>query len=110
MERCPACRARLANADFCPRCNVDLTLSQRAERQAQQWLQRSVRAIINGQPEQAIAAAKTANELARSPLAEALAGVADCLATRLQADTTPGSDSTTTAPHTISRSDAAQVT
>lgn len=80
MERCPACRARLANADFCPRCGVDLTLSQRAERQARQWLCQAVRALAAGQPDRAAAAAGTASGLANSPLARVLVRVSACVA------------------------------
>lgn len=72
MERCPACRARLGDADLCPRCGVDLSLSRRAERQARQWMRQAVYDLADGQPDQAAKALATAVALAHSPLAQAL--------------------------------------
>ncbi len=72
MERCPACRARLADADSCPRCGVDLTLTRRAERQAQRWACLAVHQLCCHRPLEAAAAADASCALASSSLARAV--------------------------------------
>lgn len=67
MERCPACRARLADAEVCPRCGTDFSTSRRAERQAQALARSAVRHLFLGQTTQAVATADAATHLA-SPL------------------------------------------
>ena len=74
MERCPGCRARLADGPACPRCGCDLTLVRRAEAQARQLIRRALRAWAQGNhPEaRACAAASLALEQARAEDAEDL--------------------------------------
>lgn len=72
MERCPACRAKLAGADICARCGTDFSLSGRAERQALALTGVAVRELAQGHHSQAAAAADAATALASSPLAQAL--------------------------------------
>jgi hypothetical protein len=67
MERCPACRARLAEAEVCTRCGTDFSVSRRAERQAQELARIAVRQLFLGQTTQAAATADAATHLA-SPL------------------------------------------
>jgi len=42
MERCPCCKARLAGADVCPRCQADLVAVIGCEQRAQYWLAAAV--------------------------------------------------------------------
>jgi predicted amidophosphoribosyltransferase len=72
MDRCPACRARLADADICPRCGADFSISRRAERQAQRLSQIAVRELFLGETQNAAAAAETAAGLASPLLARAV--------------------------------------
>lgn len=72
LERCPACRARLAGADVCTRCGVDFSISRRAERQACRLARVAVRELFLGRIKQAAAAAATATLLGRPPLARAV--------------------------------------
>jgi len=72
MERCPACRARLADAPVCSRCGTDFSISRRAERQALGWACIAVRQLSQGQTRQAAEAAEAASHLANSPLAHAV--------------------------------------
>jgi hypothetical protein len=69
LERCPACRARLAQEQVCSRCGCDLTLVRRAEKQARQLTVRAVQAWGQGDGEQALALAHAALQLQRNPLA-----------------------------------------
>jgi len=85
MVRCPACRARLAQADVCSRCGTDLSLTRRAERQAQALAGLAVQHLVLGQSQQAGAAALAASALADSPLARAVVQ----MATAQQAKTSP---------------------
>jgi len=43
MERCPCCKARLAGADVCPRCQADLGAVIGCEQHAQHWLAQAMR-------------------------------------------------------------------
>jgi hypothetical protein len=72
MERCPACRARLAEAPVCPRCGTDFSITRSAERQALALERRAVRELLRGQTQQAAATAQAASDLASSPLARAV--------------------------------------
>ncbi|MFZ4536978.1 hypothetical protein [Propionivibrio sp.] len=72
MERCPACRARLGQAEVCSRCGTDFSLSRRAERQAQALTRRAVHQLVQGQTRQAAVTADVASGLADSPLARAV--------------------------------------
>ena len=73
LERCPACRARLALADVCSRCGSDFSIARRAERQAMGLARLAVRELIQGQIQQACAAAEEASHLASPLLAIAVA-------------------------------------
>ena len=72
MERCPACRARLADAEICTRCGTDFSTSRRAERQAQGLAHIAVRQLFLGQTMQAAVTADAATHLASPPLALAV--------------------------------------
>jgi hypothetical protein len=69
VERCPACRGRLAQEPTCPRCGCDLTLVRRAEAQARQLLLRALRAWAHGDQREAGALARAALMLEHSRLA-----------------------------------------
>ena len=75
MERCPACRARLADADVCARCGVDFSISRRAERQAHLLVRMAVRELSMGRLEQAVTAANLATGLADPLLARVVSRV-----------------------------------
>jgi len=72
MERCPACRARLGQAEVCSRCGTDFSISRRAERQAQALARLAVHQLVLGQTQQAAATAGAATVLAHSLLARAV--------------------------------------
>lgn len=72
MERCLACRARLADAPVCPRCGTDFSVSRRAEQQATAFARLAVRELLAGQTQQATAAAEAATQLASPLLAQAV--------------------------------------
>lgn len=72
MERCPACRARLADADVCARCGVDFSISRRAERQAHRLVRQAVRELSLGKMKEAAATANIASGLAGPLLARVL--------------------------------------
>lgn len=72
MDRCPACRARLADAARCTRCGTDFSISVRAEHQALGLSRLAVRELARGQTPQAAAAAEAASGLASPPLARAI--------------------------------------
>lgn len=80
MERCPACRARLADADVCARCGVDFSISRRAERQAQQLVREAVHELSIGNLEAASTAANLASDLASPPLARMISKLIQRLA------------------------------
>lgn len=69
VERCPACRARLAPEPTCPRCGCDLTLVRRTEAQARQLLVRALHAWERGDQREARALARAALMLEHSRLA-----------------------------------------
>ncbi len=69
LERCPACRGRLAPEPACPRCGCDLALVRCTEAQAQQRLARALRAYAQGDVPQARALAQASQTLSRSALA-----------------------------------------
>lgn len=75
MDRCPACRARLADGPVCPRCGCDYSLANRAETQARRLARRAVRAWAEGDPAAATACIDESLALRRDRLAEALAVV-----------------------------------
>jgi hypothetical protein len=71
-QRCPACRARLGDAEVCSRCGTDFSTARRAERQAQALAGLAVHQLVLGQTPQAAATAQAAVALAHSPLAHAV--------------------------------------
>jgi hypothetical protein len=73
LERCLACRARLGEADECPRCGTDFSSSRRAVRQSLAFARRAVRALASGRIQEAAIAADTASLLASPLLARAVA-------------------------------------
>lgn len=72
MDRCPACRARLGDADICTRCGADFSISRRAERQARRLVQIAVRELLLGETKNAAVAAEAAAGLASPLLARAV--------------------------------------
>jgi hypothetical protein len=72
LERCLACRARLGEADVCPRCGTDFSISRRAQRQATALARVAVQELARGHQQQAAAAAAAAAHLANPLLAQAV--------------------------------------
>ena len=72
MERCPGCRARLADGPACPRCGCDLTLVRRAEAQARQLIRRALRAWAAGNHPEARACAAASLALEQGQLGQAV--------------------------------------
>jgi len=72
MERCPGCRARLAEGPACPRCGCDLTLVRRAEANARHLVGLAVRAWAEGNREEARTCAAASLALEQGPLAQAV--------------------------------------
>jgi len=72
MERCLACRARLAQSPVCPRCGCDFSLARRAEEDARRLVGRAVRALAAGEREAALARLATARGLKVLPLGRAV--------------------------------------
>ena len=73
LERCLACRARLGEADVCPRCGTDFSLARRAQHQATALARAAAQQLARGETRQAAAAAKAASHLANPLLAQAVA-------------------------------------
>lgn len=74
MERCPICRARLAGASTCPRCEANLSLARAAGTQAAQHLERALASLGEADCRQAEHHARQSLWLHRTPLAEAILG------------------------------------
>ena len=72
LERCPGCRARLAESPVCPRCGCDLTLVRRSETQAQQLVRRALHAWAEGNCQEAMSCARASLALQNGGLAQAL--------------------------------------
>ena len=56
MERCPACNARLREADSCPRCKADLSDIISAEKTADLWLTKAIQFFQDNNYEPCISA------------------------------------------------------
>lgn len=56
MERCPCCKARLAGAEVCPRCQADLGAAVSAGHHARYWLAQAVRFWAEHEPQLAMLA------------------------------------------------------
>ncbi len=72
IERCPACRSRLAQEPACPRCGCDLSLVRRAELQSRQLFDRALHAWAAGDALSARALVQTSLLLKHEPLAAAV--------------------------------------
>jgi len=70
MERCPACRARLAESPVCARCGCEVTLARRAEARAQRLGNRALRAWVDADRASALAWATESLMLRRGMLAQ----------------------------------------
>ena len=75
LERCPACRARLGQAEVCARCGTDFSTARRAQRQAAALARFAVQELARGHTAQAVAAAAAASHLAKPLLAQGVARV-----------------------------------
>jgi hypothetical protein len=75
LERCLACRARLGQADVCPRCGTDFSTARRAQRQATALARLTARELASGHAAAAAQAAAAACQLANPLLAQAVAKV-----------------------------------
>lgn len=47
MQKCPCCKARLKQADSCPRCQADLQTIIQIQRQARCWQQKAIAYYLN---------------------------------------------------------------
>jgi len=72
MERCPACRARLADSPVCARCGCDFRLARRAEAQAQRLGRRAIRALAEGDRATAATLARDSLAIHRTALGRAI--------------------------------------
>jgi hypothetical protein len=73
MQRCPLCRARLGQSPICPRCGADHSLAQAAEAQAERHLRAALAALASDNRRAALAHARDASALRRTPSNEAVA-------------------------------------
>jgi len=71
MERCPCCKARLAEADVCPRCQADLVAVMGCDRYAQHWLAHAVRFWAEHEPRLAMLALLKSLRLKQTASAQA---------------------------------------
>lgn len=72
VERCPACRSRLAQEPACLRCGCDLSLVRRAELQSRQLFSRALKAWAAGDEPLAQALVHSSLMLQHDPLAAAV--------------------------------------
>jgi hypothetical protein len=72
LDRCPGCRARLAQVSVCPRCGCDLTLVRRAEAQARHLVCRALDARAAGDRGAAAEYAAASCALVHGTLAQAV--------------------------------------
>jgi hypothetical protein len=72
LERCLACRARLADDGVCPRCGCDFSLARQAMEQSRNRLAHAFRALAAGEPDVARRAVEASLAMQRQPLAEAI--------------------------------------
>ena len=80
LDRCPACRARLAEAAVCPRCGCDFSLVRQAMAQAARLLEQALCSLVIG--DRAAARRQVENSLAlhRQRLAQAIRNFLDAAA------------------------------
>lgn len=74
MERCPCCKARLAGAVVCPRCQADLGGVIDSDRYAQHWLAHAVRFWDEHEPRLAMLALLKSLHLKQTASAQAFCG------------------------------------
>jgi hypothetical protein len=72
LDRCQACRARLADAAICPRCGCDFSLVRQAELAAARRLAQAARLLAGGDRAAASIQLDVALELKGSGLARAI--------------------------------------
>ena len=72
LDRCPGCRARLAQASVCPRCGCDLSLVRRAEAEARRLICSALDACAAGDRGAAAKHAAASCALVRSAVARAI--------------------------------------
>jgi hypothetical protein len=87
-ERCPACRARMADSAICGRCGCDLTLVRRAQSQASAGIDAALRAWAEGATPSALAHACDALALENTQFGRALRHALDlaCSAAKREPD------------------------
>jgi hypothetical protein len=69
LDRCRACRARLAEDGICPRCGCDFSLARQAMEQAGQRLAHALRALAAGEADVARSAVDASLGRIRNPTA-----------------------------------------
>lgn len=72
MERCPVCRAKLKEAQHCPRCKADLSHVIAAIHSANDWLQQAIGYLLTKQWDNAEFALKSADNCRHTPLTAVL--------------------------------------
>ncbi len=72
MERCPVCRATLADSTTCRRCGSELASAIQAQTEARRLLQKAVSALATGRPAHAARLATASSQLDYTPLAVAI--------------------------------------
>jgi len=72
LDRCQACRARLAQDGVCPRCGCDFSLARQAMEQAGRRLEEALRAVAVGDRELARSCLGDSLAMHRQPLARAI--------------------------------------
>ena len=74
MQRCPCCRARLKEAQNCPRCKADLSKVYAVEQAARFWYQKAVELWLKEEPMPAANALKKSLQFKKTELALAFQG------------------------------------
>ena len=69
MQRCPCCRARLKEAQNCPRCKADLSQVYAVEQASRYWYQQAVEHWLKEEPLSAATALKKSLQFKKTELA-----------------------------------------
>jgi hypothetical protein len=69
MEHCPCCKARLAGATLCPRCQADFSKAIGAKQSAQSWLAKAIQFWEENETKQSIRALELSLHLSKIKLA-----------------------------------------
>ena len=77
LNRCPACRARLAETAVCPRCGCDFSLVRQAMTQAARLLERALCSLAVGDRAAARRQVEASLSLHRQRLAQAIRNFLD---------------------------------